>query len=92
MSGLWEALRFAQVNVSIIEVAVLAAILLLAVIFRATRIGMLAAFLFVLRWGWDFVRAHDGANHLASQYAYLAIGGILIVLGNISMVRQRDVG
>lgn len=92
MNGLLETLRYAQVSISMLEVALLAAVLVLAMIFRASRIGVMAAFLFVLRWGWSFIRGHYGSGNLAYQYAYLAVGGIVIVLGVVSMVRQRDVG
>lgn len=89
MNEFLQALQETSIRVSSMEVVLQLALLALAMVFRAFRIGMLAAYLFSLRWGWQFFESRLGGNDLVFRYGYMLFGGTIFVLGVIGMLRQR---
>jgi len=89
MNNFLQMLQETSIRVSSMEVVLQLALLALAMVFRAFRIGMLAAYLFSLRWGWQFFESRWGGNDLVLRYCYMLFGGAIFVLGVIGMMRQR---
>ncbi|MBU1695022.1 MAG: hypothetical protein KJ726_07325 [Verrucomicrobia bacterium] len=92
MNDFLQALQETSIRVSSMEVVLQLALLALAMVFRAFRIGMLAAYLFSLRWGWQFFETRLGSDDLVFRYGYLLCGGTILVLGIIGMLHQRGEG
>ena len=87
MRDFLEVVRHAQITMPSLEVMLLFILLSLTLLLRANRIGLVAAYLFVYRWGWIFFQESFGRDQLAFQYSYILMGGIVLVLSVISMFR-----
>jgi hypothetical protein len=81
-----------QTNVPIptLELLALLVMLTISLIFKATRVGLLVAYLFVFRWGWLFFRETFHDQHDSFLFSYLAFGVLVTALSVIMMVRSPD--
>jgi hypothetical protein len=82
-----DTLRHTQVAAPSIEIIFLLALLAICLVFRATRIGLLVAYLFVYRWGWLFIAQTFGQEANTYLSGYAVFGVLVIALTVISMVR-----
>jgi len=80
---LYTTLSHATLSLPAIEVVILIAIVAICLVFRLSRIGLVAAYLFTYRWGWMFFDDQPQGTLMA----YLIFGclvGILTVVGMLT--------
>jgi hypothetical protein len=86
MNELFQTVQQTQVPIPTIELLLLLIVLTVSLVFKSTRIGLLAAYVFVYRWGWLFFReTFHGQNDLF-LFGYLIFGALVILLSIILML------
>lgn len=90
MNELLEIIRQTNVPIPTLELLALLIILTVSLIFKATRIGLLMAYLFVFRWGWLFIHETFRGQHETFVISYLAFGALVTVLSVIMTIRSSD--
>lgn len=91
MQEFLHVIRSAQVSAPSLELMLLLAVLALALVFRATRLGLFVAYIFVYRWGWLFFNETFGKDQRMYLQWYTVLGAVVAVLGIISLLTQdRD--
>ena len=83
-------LQTTQITTPSLELVLLMVLLTLTLVFKATRIGLLTAFLFVYRWGWIFFNDTFGKEQMTYLYGYMLFGVIVAILSVISMLRPSN--
>ena len=76
----YEALRGTTLTVPALEVAVMLVILTFCLLFRAPRVGLLAAFLFTYRLGWMFMQVSFAKAQHLFIVGYLVFGIVAAIL------------
>ena len=79
-------LSSATIPLPALEVVALLVLLSACLLFRTTRIGLLAAYIVVYRWGFLFFMN----NAQSSLVAYMIFGGFVAVLTVIGMLHKPD--
>jgi hypothetical protein len=90
MNELLEAAKQTQVPIPTIELLLLLVILTISLIFKATRVGLLMAYLFVFRWGWLFFHETLQGQNQSFMIGYLAFGILVVLLSLIIMIGSND--
>ncbi len=85
-----ETVRHAQIVAPSMELMILLGILTVALVCRAVRIGLTAAYLFAFRWGWLFVSENLAKKDIVYLQAYVLLGVFVLVLGLIGMMRENS--
>jgi hypothetical protein len=88
-----ELLQIAQktpVPIPTIELLVLLIILTVSLVFKATRVGLLTAYIFVFRWGWLFFRETFHGQNESFLFGYLTFGALVILLSAIAWLKSSD--
>jgi uncharacterized membrane protein (DUF441 family) len=62
------------------EVVILLALLVMCLLTKASRTGLIVAYLFVFRWGWIFLRENFEYAEYATMFRGYVVLGILIPL------------
>ena len=86
----FHIVRTTQVTTPTLELMLLMVLLTITLVFKATRLGLLTAFLFVYRWGWIFLNETFGREQMAFLYGYILFGAIVIILSVVNMLRPSD--
>jgi len=87
LKELHHVIMTSQLTLPAFELAMLMALLTLGLLFRYSRTGMVVAYLFAYRWGWEIAHGLGRGAH----FWYLVFGfivGILTVLGMLSDSRE----
>ncbi len=63
-----------------LELAILIGVMALALVFKFTRVGLVASYLFVYRWGWGFCM-HNEPQYLLGYLIFGCLVGVLTVVG-----------
>ena len=80
MREFFDLLQQTQLEIPAAEPLVLLALLILCLVLRATRSGLLIAYIFVYRWGWIWF-AHTFRQHMPlyfQVYCYLGIAVFIL--------------
>jgi hypothetical protein len=77
-----ELIQGATVSLPAVELSALILVLTLALMFRFSRSGIIAAYLFTYKRGWNFLTDHNQGYLMC----YLIFGVLVGVLGVISML------
>ena len=72
----------ATITLPVVEVCALLSLLSVCLVFKCTKVGLVAAYLFIYRWGWLFLTG-GGDNFLLS---YLILGSVVAILTVIGML------
>jgi len=89
LTEFWSIVREAEISAPSLEVLFLLVILSVCLLFKATRVGLLVAFLFVYRWGFLFFQENFTGDQYAFVYGYLVFGVLVVLLTIVSVYRQR---
>ncbi|MBA4389299.1 MAG: hypothetical protein C0404_15110 [Verrucomicrobia bacterium] len=81
---LYEMLRKATLTLPALEVTLLVVIFAVCLVFRFSRVGLVAGYIFVYRWGWIFFADHE-QSFLVS---YLVFGMVVGTLAVVQMMRS----
>jgi len=92
MNEFLQILKETEISAPPIEMLLLLGILSISLVFKASRVGLLAAFLFVFRWGYVFFKENFDGDQYSFVYGYILFGLIVVVLSIISMYRQKNEG
>ena len=87
LEELTEVISTSQLTLPAFELVMLMILLSLALLFRYSRTGIILAYLFAYRWGWEITNNLSDGAHLA----YMGFGvvvGILSVLGMFADTKQ----
>lgn len=76
-----------QVSIPAFELFILLIIVSVCLLFRATKIGLLLTYIFIMHLTWNFVMLNLS---LASQIAYFMLGGLVLTMGVISVIRDSQ--
>ena len=90
MNEFVEIIKQTNVPIPTLELLALLVMLTISLIFKATRIGLLVAYLFVFRWGWLFFHETFLDQHESFLFSYLAFGALVTVLSVVMMFRSSD--
>lgn len=90
MNEFLEVAKQTSVPIPTLELLALLVILTVSLIFKATRIGLLMAYLFVFRWGWLFIHETFRGQHETFVISYLAFGALVTILSVIMTIRSSD--
>lgn len=90
MHEFFHTLQTTQITTPSLELVLLMVLLTLTLVFKATRIGLMTAFLFVYRWGWIFFNETFGKEQMAYLYGYMLFGVIVAILSVVSMLRPSS--
>jgi hypothetical protein len=82
---LWGAIRSASITLPLAEVVVLMGILTFCLLYSFPKAGLIAAYLFLYRWGWG------SFSHLGPKFtvAYTVFGSFAAILAVLGMMKQR---
>jgi len=83
----FHVLQTTQITTPSLELMLLMVLLTITLVFKATRIGLMTAFLFVYRWGWIFFDKTFGREQMAFLYGYILFGAVVVILSVASMFR-----
>ena len=75
ITGFIQTLSSSYISLPTGEMMILLIVMVLCLLTRATRIGLLTAYFFVFRWGWIFFKANYGnlTNKLFLGYVILGL-------------------
>jgi hypothetical protein len=90
MNEFLEIAKQTSVPIPTLEILALLVMLTISLIFKATRIGLLVAYLFVFRWGWLFIQETFQGPHDTLLFSYLAFGVLVTALSVVMMIRSSD--
>ncbi len=90
MTEFFDSVRTAQVTAPALELVLALVMLAACLIFKATRTGLLVAFLFVYRWGWLFIEETFVDQWPWILFGYVASGALLVALSVLGMLRHSD--
>ena len=82
MQELWVLIQTTQIELPAMEVVVLVGLLSLSLLLRYARCGMVIAYLFSYRWGWQVADSLQGV----ALFGYIAFGMLIGVLSVIGML------
>lgn len=85
-----DTVRHTQIAAPSLELMLLLGILTIALIFRAVRVGLTAAYLFTFRWGWLFISETLAKKDAVFMQVYIFLGVIVFILGLIGMMRENS--
>jgi len=74
-----------QLSIPAWELLVLVAIGSVCLLFRATKVGLLLTYIFVMHLTWNFVRLNLS---LTSLLSYFILGGLVLAMGFISLIHD----
>lgn len=86
MTEIFHVLRTATLTLSVSELCVLLLILVVCLLKGFSRVGLLAAYLFLYRWVWPFFAGQDPRYLIA----YAITGAVVGIIGILGMMRQRS--
>lgn len=89
MNEILEIAKQTNVPIPTLELLVLLIILAVSLVFKATRVGLLTAYLFVFRWGWLFIHETFHGQYEA-LITYIAFGAAVTLLSVVMMIRSSD--
>jgi len=89
MNELLEIINQTNVPIPTLELLALLVILTISLIFKATRTGLLTAYLFVFRWGWLFIH-ETFRDQYETMVTYIVFGAVVVLLSVIIMLRSSD--
>lgn len=84
-----DTVRHAQIVAPSLELMLLLGLLMIALVFRAVRVGLTIAYLFAFRWGWLFVNETLAKKDALFMQAYVFLGITVLVLGVIGMMHEN---
>jgi hypothetical protein len=84
LSELFNIIQHATLPLPAIEVSMLLAILTACLLFRFTKMGLVAAYLFTYRWGWLILTEQPDADYLVYYLVFGVAAGILTVIGMLN--------
>ncbi len=86
MEDFLMALMNATITLPAIEVVLMIGILIVCLLMRLARVGLVTAYLFCCYWGWNFFETQD----TVTLGAYLGLGALIPLLAVIGMVSSPD--
>lgn len=78
------AASHATIELPAIELIVLIGLLATCLVFRFTRVGLLAAYALTYRWGWKYMQSQNADTFMT----YVALGIVVGALAVISMLKS----
>ena len=90
MNEFMDVVKSTSVPIPTLELLALLIMLAISLVFKATRVGLLLAYLFVFRWGWLFIHATFGVKHDTFMISYLVFGAFVTALSVVMMFRSTD--
>jgi hypothetical protein len=90
MNEFLEIAKQTSVPIPTLELLALLVMLTISLVFKATRVGLLVAYLFVFRWGWLFIHETFGVKHDTFMISYLVFGAFVTALSVVMMIRSSD--
>ena len=87
MNSILSVLSHTEVNMASYEVMLQLVILTGCLLFRASRLGLIAAYIFAYRWGWLVFERSFGTEQPAFIYGYMVFGFLTLILAVLSMWR-----
>lgn len=85
LKGLLLFLLDKQMSVPALEILVLLIIVSVCLLFRATKLGLLLTYIFVMHLTWNFAKLNLS---LTSLIAYFLLGGLVLAVGFISFIHD----
>ena len=82
MPGLLSVLQNARIDLPIVEIAVLVMSLSFFLVFKMTRVGLIAAYLFTYRWGLLFF-TRQASDFLVFYLLFGFAVGLLTIIGMV---------
>ncbi len=89
MIDILQVIYSAQISAPSYEVMILLLVLTICLLLRATKTGLLAAYLFTYRWVWLMFERSFGPNQMIFLYGFLIFGFVVLILALISMLTQN---
>lgn len=89
MNEFLNVLKATQVPIPSLELLLLLGIMAIALVFRAARLGLFGAYLFVFRWGYLFFNHTFPGDQKGYVLGYVIFGGITLLLSIISMLLKE---
>jgi len=86
MQEFLEALMKATITIPAIEMVLIIAILIICLLMRMPRAGLVTAYLFCYYWGWNFFQSQDPI----ALIAYLGLGALIPLLAVIGMLSAAE--
>ncbi len=90
MINIVNALAQTDCSLPAYEVMILLMVLTVCLLMRASRIGLVAAYLFAYRWGWLLFDSTFARTQMGYVYGYLVFGIIALILAVFSMWAPTD--
>jgi len=87
LKGLQLPILHELVSIPALELFILLIIVSFCLLFRATKLGLLLTYIFIMHLTWNFVMLNLS---LASQIAYFMLGGLVLTMGLISVIRDYE--
>jgi hypothetical protein len=87
LNGLPLPIFSEQISIPAIELFILLLIISICLLFRSTKLGLLLTYIFVMHLTWNFVMLNLS---IASQIAYFLLGGLVLIMGLISVIRDSQ--
>lgn len=85
VKDLVQTLMSSYISLPTGEMMILLIVLVLCLLTKATRIGLLTAYFFVFRWGWIFFRNNYGDLTNNLFLAYVILGSLIPLLAIIRL-------
>lgn len=89
MNDFWQILRATEVPIPSLELLLLLAVMAVALVFRAARLGLFGAYLFVFRWGYLFFEQTFPGDQQGYVIGYVIFGGVTLLLSIISLLLKE---
>ncbi|MEI7851526.1 MAG: hypothetical protein WCH86_06795 [Kiritimatiellales bacterium] len=87
LKGLMLPFLNERVSIPALELFILLIIVSICLLFRATKVGLLLTYIFIMHLTWNFVMLNLS---LTSQVAYFLLGSLVLIMGLISVVRDSQ--